>query len=111
MAGVVVRLSMAFCMIGGACLSVRADPAVDHQLRALAHFTRGEFSQAIADSTAALRAEPNSEGALRVRGLAQLYAGRVRFKVMRRMLAIRGSMEIWQNGGGETQRRGAFGTS
>jgi len=36
---------------------------------------------------------------------------RVRFKVMRRMLAIRGSMEIWQNGGGETQRRGAFGTS
>ena len=75
MVGVVVRLSMAFCMIGGACLSVRADPAVDHQLRALAHFTRGEFSQAIADSTAALRAEPNSEGALRVRGLAQLYAG------------------------------------
>ena len=75
MLGVVVRLSMAFCMIGGACLSVRADPAVDHQLRALAHFTRGEFGQAIADSTAALRAEPNSEGALRVRGLAQLYAG------------------------------------
>ena len=76
MVGVVVRLSMAFCMIGGACLSVRADPAVDHQLRALAHFTRGEFSQAIADSTAALRAEPNYEGALRLRGLAQLYAGR-----------------------------------
>jgi lipoprotein NlpI len=76
MVGVVVRLSMAFCMIGGACLSVRADPAVDHQLRAIAHFTRGEFSQAIADSTAALRAEPNYEGALRLRGLAQLYAGR-----------------------------------
>jgi lipoprotein NlpI len=30
----------------------------------------------IADSTAALRAEPNYEGALRVRGLARLYAGR-----------------------------------
>jgi tetratricopeptide (TPR) repeat protein len=76
MVGVVVRLSMAFCMIGGACVSVRADPAVDHQLGALAHFTRGEFNQAITDSTAALRAEPNYEGALRLRGLAQLYAGR-----------------------------------
>jgi hypothetical protein len=42
---------------------------------------------------------------------SQPAARRVRFKVMRRMLAIRGSMEIWQNGGGETQRRGAFGTS
>src|SRR5262245_34224603 len=66
---------MAFCMIGGACLSVRADPAVDHQLRALAHFTRREFRQAIADSTSAPPAAPNNDGASRVRGLAQLYAG------------------------------------
>jgi lipoprotein NlpI len=86
MVGFVVRLSMAFCMLGGTCLSVCADPAdqlrsgpndvPNQQLRALAHFTRGEFNQAIADSTAVLRAEPNYEGALRLRGLAQLYAGR-----------------------------------
>jgi lipoprotein NlpI len=53
-----------------------ADRAHSHQLRALAYFTRGEFDRAIADSTAALRAEPNYEGALRLRGLARLYAAR-----------------------------------
>src|SRR6516164_10609528 len=89
MVGLVVRLSMAFCMIGGACLSVCADPAVDHQLRALAHFTRGEFNQAIADSTAALRAEPNYEGALRLRGLAQLYAGRPKAAISDFAAAVR----------------------
>jgi lipoprotein NlpI len=110
---VVVRLSVTFCMISGAGLSVRADTANllrsgldavqaerwddavrlltqainerqlssgdrahSHQLRALAYFTRGEFDRVIADSTAALRAEPNYEGALRLRGLARLYAGR-----------------------------------
>ena len=87
---VVVRLSVAFCMIIGAGLSVRADPtqAINQRqlssadrargqlLRAQAYFTRGEFDRVIADSTAALRAEPNYEGALRVRGLARLYAGR-----------------------------------
>jgi lipoprotein NlpI len=87
---VVVRVSVAFCMITGAGLSVRADAshainqrqlssadrAHSQLLRAQAYFTRGEFDRAIADSTAALRMEPNYEGALRVRGLARLYAGR-----------------------------------
>jgi lipoprotein NlpI len=87
---VVVRLSVAFCMIAAAGVWVRADPtqainqrqlssadrARSQLLRAIAYFTRGEFDRAIADSTAALRAEPNYEGALRVRGLARLYAGR-----------------------------------
>ena len=87
---VVLRLSVAFCMITGAGLSVRADAAQatnarqlssadrahNQLLRGIGYFTRGEFDRAIADLTLALRAEPNHEGALRVRGLAWLYAGR-----------------------------------
>src|SRR5207245_7579096 len=47
-----------------------------HSLRGWAHFIKGSMNRAIADSTAALRIDPNLIFAHRNRGRAQLYSGR-----------------------------------